>query len=104
MANKLDWTEIFEDANYLAILDMPPIPFTGEREELYVDITDEEINSIKDSNGMIKFMNVMRWCLPCTSVFVLFIGLNESSCCSAFQNCSSFPKIPNISRVISWKN
>ena len=38
MANKLDWIEIFEDANYPAILDMTPIPFTftgtgtGERE------------------------------------------------------------------------
>ena len=44
---------------------MAPIPFTGEREEFDVDITEEEINSMKDSNGTIQFiMDVMRWCLP----------------------------------------
>ena len=39
---------------------MTPIPFIGEREELDLDIIDdEEINSMKDSNGMIQFMNIM---------------------------------------------
>ena len=39
---------------------MTPIPFIGEREELDLDIIDdEEINSMKDSNGTIRFMNVM---------------------------------------------
>ena len=64
MADKLDWTEIFEDSNHPAIPDMTPIPFTGEREEFDVAATEEEINSMKDSNGTIRFMNVMRWCLP----------------------------------------
>ena len=39
------------------------IPYTG-REEFDVAATEEEINSMKDSNGTIRFMNVMRWCLP----------------------------------------
>ena len=30
---------------------MTPIEYTGEREELNVNITDEEINNMKDSNG-----------------------------------------------------
>ena len=65
MADKLDWTKIFEDTNHPAIPDMTPIPFTGEREEFDVDITEEEeINNMKDLNGTIRFMNVMRWCLP----------------------------------------
>ena len=64
MADKLDWTEIFKDTNHPEIPDMTPIPFTGEREEFDVDITEEEINNMNDSNGTIRFMNVMRWCLP----------------------------------------
>ena len=43
---------------------MTHIPFTGEKEELDVNITQEEINTMKDSNESIRFMNVMRWCLP----------------------------------------
>ena len=62
---KLNWTEIFQDTNNPEVPDMAPIPFTGEREEFDVDITEEEINSMKDSNGTIQFiMDVMRWCLP----------------------------------------
>ena len=61
MADKLDQTKTFEDANHPAIPDMMPIPFIGEREEFdTVNITDEEINNTKDSNGTIQFMNVMR--------------------------------------------
>ena len=40
---------------------MTPIPYTGEREELDVEITEEEINSMKDSNGTIGFMNLIQW-------------------------------------------
>ena len=83
---------------------MTPIPFIGEREELDLDIIDdEEINSMKDSNGMIQFMNVMRWCFPCTSVFVLFIGLNESSCQVLFKTVLLFQKF-QIFQELSWKN
>jgi hypothetical protein len=41
---------------------MTPITFTGEREEFDVNITEGEMNNMKDSNGTIRFMNVMRWC------------------------------------------
>jgi hypothetical protein len=30
---------------------MTPIEYTGEREELNVNITDEEINNMKDNNS-----------------------------------------------------
>ena len=53
MADKLDWTEIFEDTNHPTIPDMTPIPYTGEREEFDVAATEEEINNMKDSNGTI---------------------------------------------------
>ena len=49
MADKLDWTEIFEERNHPTIPDMTPIPFAGEREEFDVNITQEEINTMKDS-------------------------------------------------------
>ena len=49
MADKLDWAEIFEERNHPTIPDMTPIPFTGEREEFDVNITQEEINTMKDS-------------------------------------------------------
>ena len=63
MADKLDWTEILEETNHPTVPDMTPIPYTG-REEFDVDITEEGTKSMKDSNGTIRFMNVMQWCLP----------------------------------------
>ena len=62
--DKLNWTEIIQGTTNAEVSDMEPIPYTGEREEFDVDITEEGINSMKDSNGTIQFMNVMRWCLP----------------------------------------
>lgn len=53
MADKLNWTEIFEDTDYPVVLDMAPIEYTG-REEFDVDATEEEI-----ANATILFMNVM---------------------------------------------
>jgi hypothetical protein len=55
MADKLD---------HPTVPDMTPIPYTAGRGKFDVDITEEGINSMKDSNGTIRFMNVMRWCLP----------------------------------------
>ena len=46
MADKLNWTKTFEDANYPEIPDMIPIKYTGEREEFDVNITNEEINNM----------------------------------------------------------
>ena len=51
--DKLNWTEIIQDTNNAEVADMTPIPYTGEREEFDVDITEEGINSMKDSNGTI---------------------------------------------------
>ena len=49
MADKLDWTEIYEDNIHPAIPDMTPIPFTGDREEFDVACTAETFNNMKDS-------------------------------------------------------
>ena len=55
--DKLNWTEIIQDTNNPEVNDMEPIPYKGEREEFDVDIIEEEINSMKDLNGTIRFMN-----------------------------------------------
>ena len=44
---------------------MTSIKYTGGREELDVNATEENIDNMKDSNGKIWFIKVMRWCLPC---------------------------------------
>ena len=51
--DKLDWTEIIQGTDNIEVVNMEPIPYTGEREEFDVRITEEEINSMKDSNGTI---------------------------------------------------
>ena len=40
-----------------------PIPYTGN-EEFAVNITDEEVEQLKDENGDIRFHKVMEWCIP----------------------------------------
>ena len=55
--DKLNWTKIIQGTNNPEVSNMEPIPYTGEREEFDVDITEEEINSMKDSNGTIRFMH-----------------------------------------------
>ena len=62
--DKLNWTEIIQGTTNAEVSDMEPIPYTGEREEFDVRISEEEINSMKDANGTLRFMDVMRWCLP----------------------------------------
>ena len=52
--------QIFENTNYAEILDMTPIKNTGEKEEFNGNITEKEINKMKDNNGTIQFMNVMQ--------------------------------------------
>ena len=52
--DKLILTEIIQGTNNPPeVSDIKPILYTGEREEFDVDITEEEINSMKDSNGTI---------------------------------------------------
>ena len=59
----LDWTQVFEDTNYPPI-PILPIPFEGDQEEFDVDITPEELDQLKDDQGVIRFENVMEWCMP----------------------------------------
>ena len=61
---------IFENTNYAEILDMTPIKNTGEKEELHVNITEEEINDIKykknnNRKNLIHECDAMVPCLFC---------------------------------------
>lgn len=62
MVDKLNWEQIFENMNYYSeIPDTTPIGYTGEKEEFNGNITEKEINKMKDNNGTIQFMNVMLY-------------------------------------------
>ena len=63
MTDVLDWTQVFEDTNYPPI-PILPIPFEGDQEEFDVDITPEELDQLKDDQGVIWFEKVMEWCMP----------------------------------------
>jgi hypothetical protein len=41
-----------------------PIEFWGENEEFTVNITDEEIATLKDASGEIRYEKVFQWDLP----------------------------------------
>jgi hypothetical protein len=41
-----------------------PIPFTGGGEDFAVKISDEELESLKDNSGDIRFHKVFQWLLP----------------------------------------
>ena len=43
---------------------MDPIPFTDTNENFTVNITSEEVESLKDEAGDIRFHKVMEFCLP----------------------------------------
>ena len=43
---------------------MEPIEFRGANEEFTLNITDEEIESLKDSKGEIRYEKVFDLCLP----------------------------------------
>ena len=45
MADKLDWTKIFEDTSYQAIPDMTSIKYRRERAEFDVNAIEEEIDN-----------------------------------------------------------
>ena len=44
--------------------DVEPIPFTGETELFTVNISEEELESLKDINGDIRYSKVFEWLLP----------------------------------------
>ena len=62
--NKDDWTPILTPEEENDARNVDPIEFTGENEEFDVNITDEEIKSLKDDSGTIRFEKVLEWCLP----------------------------------------
>ena len=54
-----EWDKV-EDGNGRSI---DPIEWTGD-EEFSVNITDEELDTLKDDNGEIRYEKVFQWCLP----------------------------------------
>ena len=40
------------------------VEWTGGTEEFTVNITDEEVEKLKDAIGEIRFEKVVQWCLP----------------------------------------
>ena len=58
------WTKVeFEEGDDEGGRTIDPIEWTGEKEEP-VNITDEELNSLRDVNGEIRFEKVFEWILP----------------------------------------
>ena len=41
-----------------------PKPWLGGDEEFSVNITDDELQSLKDERGEIRFEKVLQWSLP----------------------------------------
>ena len=58
------WTKVeFEEGDDEGGRTIDPIEWTGEKEKP-VNITDEELNSLRDVNGEIRFEKVFEWILP----------------------------------------
>ena len=63
MTKSIEWTQVFEDTeNPPAPIE--PLPYEGDQEEFDVNITDAELEQLKDSNGVLRFEKVVEWCLP----------------------------------------
>ena len=59
-----EWTKIeLEDGVNEGGRTIDPIEWTGEKEEL-VNITDEELDSLRDIDGEIRYEKVFEWLLP----------------------------------------
>ncbi|OEU10958.1 hypothetical protein FRACYDRAFT_246059 [Fragilariopsis cylindrus CCMP1102] len=59
-----EWSKVeLEDGVSEGGRTIDPIEWTGEKEEP-VNITDEEIESLKDSDGEIRYEKVFEWLLP----------------------------------------
>jgi hypothetical protein len=59
-----DWTKVdIEDGDEDGGRRIVPIEWTGEEVD-EVNITDEELKSLRDVNGEIRFEKVFEWCLP----------------------------------------
>jgi hypothetical protein len=55
-----EWTQVQEGEGRT----IDPIPWTGGDEEFPVNITDEEVDQLRDSSGQILYEKVFRYCLP----------------------------------------
>ena len=52
MTKDIDWTQDFENTEHPPI-PILPLPFEGDKEEFDVNITDAELEGLKDSNGVL---------------------------------------------------
>jgi hypothetical protein len=57
-----EWTQVDDDDNNGCTIN--PIEWTGGDEEFSVNITDEEVNTLKDDDKEIRYEKVFEWCLP----------------------------------------
>ena len=60
--NPKEWTKINENGDNGRTVE--PIPFTDDNEDFTVNMTPEEVESLKDEAGDIRFSKVMEFCLP----------------------------------------
>jgi hypothetical protein len=59
-----EWNKVeIEDGKNQGGRQIDPIQWTGEEVEA-VNITDEEVDSLRDASGEIRFEKVFEWCLP----------------------------------------
>jgi hypothetical protein len=57
-----EWSQVDDDED--GGRSIHPIEWTGGDEEFSVNITDAEIDSLKDENGEIRYEKVFEWALP----------------------------------------
>jgi hypothetical protein len=57
-----EWSRVDDDEDGGRSIN--PIEWTGGDEEFYVNITDAEINTMKDEKGEIRYDKVFEWALP----------------------------------------
>ena len=60
--NPKEWTKINDNGDNGRTVE--PIPFTDDNEDFTVNMTPEEVESLKDEAGDIRFSKVMEFCLP----------------------------------------
>ena len=66
-----------------------PLPYTGPNKEFDVKISDEEIEALKDDDGMIRYWKVFEWSLAC---FKNIDAVDVDN--SVYNNASNEPKTP----------
>jgi hypothetical protein len=85
MADKLNWTKTFEDANYPEIPDMIPIKYTGEREEF-----DHDVYTLLKKRSIIqhRFNTQKR----------KYAWFEHHSCCTVKHGKCKWEQCPGLSR------